>query len=156
MTNNAQQLASHTFICSVTNSFNTQYKKAITQAFTDYPTLCLIQVELGIPSGAIQRAGDVLRRFAHHLQDKINIERTSQLHKCDARFVWELKEDKCNLTLILNREAYPEITNHSSGINFITKSLETSWTRAFNCQLSALRGKVYYPKHAVSYLRIKD
>lgn len=141
----------NTFIYDKDTDLTSCYEKATSHALTDYSTLCLIQVELTIP-GASCANKETLLQFAEHFQTMINKKRKGIKHKCHTRFIWGALADKYQLTVILNREAYPKITNYCSNISFVAKTIEASWANAFSCTVGDLRGKVKYPMNAVSYV----
>jgi len=145
----------NTFINETGSALSTCYENATSLALDEYLTLCLIKVELTIPEGASCVNKEMLLEFAEYFQATVNKERINHVNKCHARFVWDTPSNKNQLIVILNRKAYPNITNYCSNIRFIANTIEASWAATFGVTLRDLRQKVKYPIHAVSYLSVK-
>ena len=147
----------NTFISSDTEQSVQALKLATASALRAHPRLCLIKVQLPVKVAALVNK-EMQWVFAEHFQETINKEWKKRpegkgaKQKCNTRFCWlEKSNNSYQLTLILNRDAYPEISNYNSEIMIIMRNIENSWAKASGLKKEEVAGNWYFPKHAVSY-----
>jgi len=142
-------------ICLTQEEYQSVLQRQVQLTHGQFDQTLLIHVDLSATNGVNDINSDISTRFYQAFQAIVNKEHVNEAGLIYHQQVWNKKEVGYRLTLLLNRAAYPDVSNHgTTGLSLIS-NIEKAWGTAIDGNVNKLIGKVIFPTNPIHVLNNK-
>jgi len=140
-------------ICFTPEEYQSALQQQVQLAHVQFDQTLLIHLDLSSTNGINDINNDIATQFYKAFQEVVNKEHVNELALTYHQQVWNKKKNR--VTLLLNRAAYPDISNHgTTGLSLIS-NIEKAWATAIDGNANKLIGKVIFPTNPIHVLNNK-